>query len=202
MVFSVLIAAHRHPARRTVLRAEPGDLRAAGRARCAGAHRAAVEQVLRRRAVQRDGHRRHVGRRRAGCGPSIGSVVDGAVNGTGWLTVFGVVVLGPDRSHDRRRRGEPGRLDRARKSSFWFRRLQTGLVQNYALLMLFGIFAFVSIYLVREVKSVTECRRAFHYLSLILFTAARRRAAAAVRAEAERERHPLDREHRRARSAS
>ena len=33
------------------------------------------------------------------------------------------------------------------ESSYWFRRLQTGLVQNYALLMLFGIFAFVSIYL-------------------------------------------------------
>ena len=28
-----------------------------------------------------------------------------------------------------------------------FRRLQTGLVQNYALLMLLGIFAFVSVYL-------------------------------------------------------
>ena len=33
------------------------------------------------------------------------------------------------------------------ESSYAFRRLQTGLVQNYALLMLFGIFAFVSIYL-------------------------------------------------------
>jgi len=33
------------------------------------------------------------------------------------------------------------------ESSHVFRRLQTGLVQNYALLMLFGIFAFVSIYL-------------------------------------------------------
>ena len=29
------------------------------------------------------------------------------------------------------------------ESSLVFRRLQTGLVQNYALLMLFGIFAFV-----------------------------------------------------------
>ena len=33
------------------------------------------------------------------------------------------------------------------ESSFWFRRIQTGRVQNYAMLMLFGIFAFVSIYL-------------------------------------------------------
>ena len=28
-----------------------------------------------------------------------------------------------------------------------FRRFQTGLIQNYALLMLFGVFAFVSVYL-------------------------------------------------------
>jgi hypothetical protein len=33
------------------------------------------------------------------------------------------------------------------ESSHAFRRLQTGLVQNYALLMLFGIFTFVSVYL-------------------------------------------------------
>jgi hypothetical protein len=33
------------------------------------------------------------------------------------------------------------------EGSFWFRRVQTGLVQNYALLMLVGVFAFVSIYL-------------------------------------------------------
>ena len=33
------------------------------------------------------------------------------------------------------------------ESSFVFRRVQTGLVQNYALLMLAGVFAFVSIYL-------------------------------------------------------
>ena len=35
----------------------------------------------------------------------------------------------------------------AEESSFVFRRVQTGLIQNYALLMLFGVFAFVSIYL-------------------------------------------------------
>jgi hypothetical protein len=33
------------------------------------------------------------------------------------------------------------------EGSFVFRRLQTGLIQNYALVMLFGVFAFVSIYL-------------------------------------------------------
>ena len=47
-------------------------------------------------------------------------VVDGAVNLVGWII---------------------------QESSHVFRRLQTGLVQNYALLMLFGIFAFVSVYL-------------------------------------------------------
>jgi len=35
----------------------------------------------------------------------------------------------------------------AEESSYWFRRLQTGLVQNYALLMLFGVVAFVGVYL-------------------------------------------------------
>jgi NADH-quinone oxidoreductase subunit L len=48
------------------------------------------------------------------------SVVDGLVNLVGWV---------------------------AEEGSFWFRRLQTGLIQNYALLMLFGIFAFLSVYL-------------------------------------------------------
>ena len=47
-------------------------------------------------------------------------VVDGAVNLVGWVT---------------------------EESSYWFRRLQTGLVQNYALLMVFGVFFFVSVYL-------------------------------------------------------
>ena len=73
-------------------------------------------------------------------------VVDGAVNGAGWTTVFsswisslldkyvvdGAVNLVGHSSEE---------------SSFVFRRLQTGLVQNYALLMLAGVFAFVSIYL-------------------------------------------------------
>jgi NADH-quinone oxidoreductase subunit L len=73
-------------------------------------------------------------------------VVDGAVNGSGWLTVFTAWVS--------------GLIDRyvvdgavnlvgaaAEESSFAFRRMQTGLIQNYALLMLFGVFAFVSLYL-------------------------------------------------------
>jgi NADH-quinone oxidoreductase subunit L len=48
-------------------------------------------------------------------------VVDGLVNLVGWVT------------------GE---------SSFITRKLQTGLIQNYALLMLFGVFAFLAIYLI------------------------------------------------------
>jgi len=39
-----------------------------------------------------------------------------------------------------------GRLD-CEESSYVFRRMQTGLIQNYALLMLFGVFAFISYYL-------------------------------------------------------
>ena len=75
------------------------------------------------------------------------NVVDGAVNGSGWLTIFSSWLS--------------GLLDKyivdglvnlvgsiLQESSFVFRRLQTGLIQNYALLMLFGVFAFVSLYLV------------------------------------------------------
>jgi hypothetical protein len=47
-------------------------------------------------------------------------VVDGLVNLVGWVV---------------------------QESSLAFRRFQTGLVQNYALLMLFGVFAFVGVYL-------------------------------------------------------
>jgi NADH-quinone oxidoreductase subunit L len=73
-------------------------------------------------------------------------VVDGAVNGSGWLTLFSSWVSGLTDLHV-----VDGLVNvvgwSAQESSYWFRRLQTGLVQNYALLMLFGIFAFVSIYL-------------------------------------------------------
>ncbi len=74
------------------------------------------------------------------------TVVDGVVNGSGWITVLsswishlvdkylvdGLVNLTGSMLH---------------QASFMFRRLQTGLIQNYALLMLFGVFAFVSVYL-------------------------------------------------------
>ena len=74
------------------------------------------------------------------------NVVDGAVNGTGWITVIGAWFSGLTD-----RRVVDGLVNLVgwvvQESSLAFRRLQTGLVQNYALLMLFGIFAFVSVYL-------------------------------------------------------
>jgi NADH-quinone oxidoreductase subunit L len=74
------------------------------------------------------------------------NVVDGAVNGTGWLTKFGSWFSGlTDRTVVDGLVNLVGWV--VQEGSYWFRRLQTGLVQNYALLMLFGVFAFVSIYL-------------------------------------------------------
>jgi NADH-quinone oxidoreductase subunit L len=52
-------------------------------------------------------------------------VVDGAVNLVGWTI---------------------------EESSFWFRRVQTGLVQNYAMLIVFGVFVFVGVYLVQMLR--------------------------------------------------
>jgi NADH-quinone oxidoreductase subunit L len=73
-------------------------------------------------------------------------VVDGAVNGTGWLTVVSAWLSGlTDRAVVDGLVNFIGRF--IEEGSFWFRRFQTGLVQTYALLMLFGIFVFVSIYL-------------------------------------------------------
>jgi NADH-quinone oxidoreductase subunit L len=74
-------------------------------------------------------------------------VVDGVVNGSGWATLFGSWLSGlTDRTV------VDGAVNLVglgmQESSYWFRRLQTGLVQNYAMLMLFGVFAFVSIYLI------------------------------------------------------
>ena len=71
------------------------------------------------------------------------NVVDGAVNGTGWLTLISSWFSGLTDRTRRRRRWSTWSAGSCRKSSYWFRRLQTGLVQNYALLMLFGVFAFV-----------------------------------------------------------
>ena len=73
-------------------------------------------------------------------------VVDGAVNGAGWLTVFSSWISSLiDRYVVDGAVNLVGRS--SEESSFVFRRVQTGLVQNYALLMLAGVCAFVSIYL-------------------------------------------------------
>ena len=74
------------------------------------------------------------------------TVVDGAVNGAGRLTVIGSWFSGlTDRTVVDGLVNLVGWI--VQESSLAFRRVQTGLVQNYALLMLFGIFAFVGIYL-------------------------------------------------------
>jgi NADH-quinone oxidoreductase subunit L len=74
------------------------------------------------------------------------NVVDGAVNGSGKLTIISSWFSGlTDRTVVDGLVNLVGWI--AQESSHAFRRLQTGLVQNYALLMLFGIFAFVSVYL-------------------------------------------------------
>jgi NADH-quinone oxidoreductase subunit L len=74
------------------------------------------------------------------------NVVDGAVNGTGNLTRITSWLSGRTDYHI-----VDGLVNLVgwivQESSLAFRRVQTGLVQNYALLMLFGIFAFVSVYL-------------------------------------------------------
>jgi NADH-quinone oxidoreductase subunit L len=73
-------------------------------------------------------------------------VVDGAVNGTSWVTVISSWLSGlTDRTVVDGMVNLVGWI--VQEASLWFRRFQTGLVQNYALLMLFGIFAFVGIYL-------------------------------------------------------
>ena len=73
-------------------------------------------------------------------------VVDGAVNGSGWMTVFASWISGLfDRYVVDGAVNLVGRS--SEESSFVFRRIQTGLIQNYALLMLAGVCAFVSIYL-------------------------------------------------------
>jgi NADH-quinone oxidoreductase subunit L len=74
------------------------------------------------------------------------TVVDGAVNGAAKLTVVGSWF-----SSLTDRRVVDGIVNLVgwivQESSLAFRRFQTGLVQNYARLMLFGIFAFVGVYL-------------------------------------------------------
>jgi len=74
------------------------------------------------------------------------TVVDGAVNGAGKLTIVGSWFSGlTDRTVVDGLVNLVGWV--VQESSLVFRRLQTGLVQNYALLMLLGIFVSVGVYL-------------------------------------------------------
>ena len=75
------------------------------------------------------------------------TVVDGAVNGTGWVTMFAAWLSGlTDRTVVDGAVNSVGWT--TTEASYWFRRFQTGLVQNYALLMLVGVFLFVGVYLI------------------------------------------------------
>jgi NADH-quinone oxidoreductase subunit L len=75
------------------------------------------------------------------------NVVDGVVNGASWVTLFSAWLSGlTDRQVVDRVVNLVGWT--AEESSYWFRRLQTGLVQNYALMMLFGVAAVVGLYLI------------------------------------------------------
>ena len=73
-------------------------------------------------------------------------IVDGGVNGTAWLTLVSSWF-----SHAIDKYVVDGLVNLvgwvASESSFIFRRVQTGLIQNYAVLILFGVFTFVSYYL-------------------------------------------------------
>jgi NADH-quinone oxidoreductase subunit L len=74
------------------------------------------------------------------------NVVDGAVNGSGWLTIFTSWASGLIDKYI-----VDGLVNLVgwilERSSFVFRRAQTGLIQNYALLILVGVFVFVTTYL-------------------------------------------------------
>ena len=75
------------------------------------------------------------------------NVVDGAVNGTGWVTRALSWV-----SHMVDKYIVDGMFNLlawvCAEGSYVFRRVQTGLIQNYAVAMLFGVFAFVTVYLI------------------------------------------------------
>ena len=74
-------------------------------------------------------------------------VVDGAVNGTGWMTIAASWV-----SHVLDKYVVDGLVNLIAwicgEASYVFRRAQTGLIQNYAFATLLGVFAFVTWYLV------------------------------------------------------
>ena len=77
------------------------------------------------------------------------NVVDGAVNGTGWLTRAASWV-----SHFLDKYVVDGLINMiawiCAEGSYVFRRVQTGLIQNYAFATLFGVFGFVTAYLIAQ----------------------------------------------------
>jgi NADH-quinone oxidoreductase subunit L len=81
-----------------------------------------------------------------GCFAFDRRVVDGAVNGSAWLTQIASWL-----SHMIDKYVVDGAVNllawTAGRGSFLVRRIQTGLVQNYALLMVLGIFAFLTVFL-------------------------------------------------------
>ena len=80
-------------------------------------------------------------------------VVDGAVNGAGWLTRALSWV-----SHVLDKYVVDGLVNLVgwicQEGSYLFRRVQTGLIQNYAVATLFGVFAFITMYLVARYVGV------------------------------------------------
>jgi NADH-quinone oxidoreductase subunit L len=72
-------------------------------------------------------------------------VIDGAVDGSGWLTRFSAWI-----SHLLDKYLVDGLVNligwTAGEGSYLLRRVQTGLLQNYALVMVFGVFAFLTLY--------------------------------------------------------
>jgi NADH-quinone oxidoreductase subunit L len=77
------------------------------------------------------------------------NVIDGAVNGSGWVTIVTAWTSGLIDKYI-----VDGLVNLVgwvlQRSSFVFRRAQTGLIQNYALMMLFGVFIFVTYLLLRN----------------------------------------------------
>jgi len=73
-------------------------------------------------------------------------VVDGAVNGSGWLTRIAAWL-----SHMFDKYVVDGVVNLsgwiAGEGSYAVRRIQTGLVQNYALMMIVGVFVLLTVYL-------------------------------------------------------
>ena len=82
------------------------------------------------------------------------TVVDGAVNGSGALTQIGAWA-----SHMIDKYVVDGLVNlvgwSAGEGSFLFRRLQTGLIQNYALMILIGVFVFLTLYMLASFDFVT-----------------------------------------------